>query len=560
MKEFFLKYKKWIIVALIILVAIGGYFLYVNITSNKGPIQYQTQKVQKTTISVSVTGTGQVAVLNKIDIKPQAGTNSAALVQVDVKQGDTVKAGQIIAVVDQKNNLQSLTQARAQVASAQANYAKLMAGMTSQDLAISELSIESVQQQIDNAQKQLDISKANYDTVVAQQKQNVSQSYTSLLNSGLAALPWATNAPNMTATLSGSYSGTEEGSYHISMYPAGDGLYYSVTGLESYEKGPIVRNIPYPIGSRGLFITFSNDTMVPNAHWDIDIPNKQSNNYLANYNAYQNALQSQATALTNAQNQIDSSQQQVDSSQLSLKQAHANLDLKQAPPTAADIQTSKAQIQSAEAQLEQAQNAIANNTIRAPFDGLIAQLNNQVGDQVGTSSIIATLITKEQIAQTSLNEVDVAKIKVGNPVTITFDAIDGLSITGHIIEIDTLGTVSQGVVSYGVKIGFDTQDDRIKPSMSTTAVIITDVKTDVLAAPNAAIKTDTNGSYVQMLDASGKPYDKSVTTGIVSDTLTEITSGLNEGDAVVTQTINPNAKTTTKSSSSLFGGGFGGGR
>ena len=100
------------------------------------------------------------------------------------------------------------------------------------------------------------------------------------------------------------------------------------------------------------------------------------------------------------------------------------------------------------------------------------------------------LITKQKIAEISLNEVDAAKVKVGQKVTLTFDAIDGLSITGEVSEIDALGTVSQGVVTYGVKIAFDTQDERVKSGMSVSAAIITDVKQNVLLVPNAAVKSN----------------------------------------------------------------------
>ena len=135
---------------------------------------------------------------------------------------------------------------------------------------------------------------------------------------------------------------------------------------------------------------------------------------------------------------------------------------------------------------------------------------------------------------------------MGNKATLTFDAIDGLNITGQVAEIDAIGAVTQGVVTYNVKIVFDTQDERVKSGMSANATIITDVKTDVLMVSNAAVKTDNNsGSYVQTLDSAGKPQNLPVVVGLANDTDTEITSGLNEGDKVITQTINSGAANTT---------------
>ena len=81
--------------------------------------------------------------------------------------------------------------------------------------------------------------------------------------------------------------------------------------------------------------------------------------------------------------------------------------------------------------------------------------------------------------------------------------------------------------------------------MSANATIITNVKTDVLTVLNSAVKTDANGgSYVQMLDAAGQPQNIAVEIDLANDTDTEIISGLNQGDQVITQTINAGAANT----------------
>jgi multidrug efflux pump subunit AcrA (membrane-fusion protein) len=173
------------------------------------------------------------------------------------------------------------------------------------------------------------------------------------------------------------------------------------------------------------------------------------------------------------------------------------------------------------------------------------------------------------VVKISLNEVDVAKIKLGDKSIMTFDAIDGLEMTGKVVQIDTLGTASQGVVTYNVKIALDTQDDRIKPGMSASASIITSVKTDVLTVPNSAVKSSGNNSFVQILDSKNQPQNIAVTTGIANDTLTEITSGIKEGDKVITQTIIPSSSASTGATGASsgnnalripgIGGGGGGG-
>ena len=68
---------------------------------------------------------------------------------------------------------------------------------------------------------------------------------------------------------------------------------------------------------------------------------------------------------------------------------------------------------------------------------MVATVPVNVGDTIGTGTTVVTLITNEKIATLSLNEVDAAKVKVGDKVTLTFDAIDGLSLTGIVVAKST---------------------------------------------------------------------------------------------------------------------------
>lgn len=204
---------------------------------------------------------------------------------------------------------------------------------------------------------------------------------------------------------------------------------------------------------------------------------------------------------------------------------------------------------------------MADYFVRAPFAGTLAKVNIKKSDTVSAGTVVATLITKKQLAEISLNEVDVAKVKIGQKATLTFDAVAGLAISGIVADIDTIGTVSQGVVTYIVTISFDTQDERIKPGMSVSGVIITETKQDVLIVPNSAVKSlpansgagQASQSYIEMLQTlKNKTVRIKVQTGLSNDTQTEIISGIKEGDEIITRTILP---TTTASSTapSIFG-------
>ena len=230
-----------------------------------------------------------------------------------------------------------------------------------------------------------------------------------------------------------------------------------------------------------------------------------------------------------------------------------------------DAQSSQLGIVQKQNALQDAKDNLADYSIYAPFNGTIASIPVQKGDDIGSGTTLGTIITSQQTATIALNEVDIAKIQLGQKVTLTFDAVPDLTISGKVVQIDSIGTVTQGVVDYNVKISFDTYDSRIKPGMSVNAAIITKVEQDVLTVPNSAVKTTGGVSYVQMFDtplpaplpgAQGSPStvpprQQPVTIGISNDTSTEIISGLNEGDEIVTRTIVPTATATTTAPSIL---------
>lgn len=195
----------------------------------------------------------------------------------------------------------------------------------------------------------------------------------------------------------------------------------------------------------------------------------------------------------------------------------------------------------------------------APISGTVDGLSLSVGSVIGeaaadSSTKIANITTMVSPTITiNLTEIDITKVKLGNKATITIDALSDKTFTGVVLSIDSVGSQTSGVTSYPVVIALDSQNDSILPNMSASVNIITDVKNDVLLVPSSAVKTQNDSSYVQIL-VNGQPQDISIETGLSSDTQTEIISGLDAGQEVITTTIAPNSQTTTGQSQSPFSG------
>jgi len=212
---------------------------------------------------------------------------------------------------------------------------------------------------------------------------------------------------------------------------------------------------------------------------------------------------------------------------------------------------------------------LAGATVYAPISGTVSAISltpgmilNPTSDSSNSSNIenkIAIVKTAATPAITvSLTEIDVPKAKVGNKATITIDAFPDKTFTGKIIAIDTAGIVSSGVVSYPTTIQLDSEASGILSNMSASANIITNFKDEVLIVPNSAIQSNSGDTTVRVM-VNGEVQNKTVEIGIQSDSQTEIVSGLNEGDEVVTSVTNSSTKTTTSTTTSPFGNIRGGG-
>ena len=203
-------------------------------------------------------------------------------------------------------------------------------------------------------------------------------------------------------------------------------------------------------------------------------------NALTNYTVPASAGTSEITTINSARATVSSdissvlsAEQNVQTASSTLVQSQASYAETTAAPTSENIAIAKAQLDNDEAALQAAQNTYNQSFITAPFSGTVAAVDVSVGDVADTNTVIATMITNEQIAEISLNEVDAAQVKIGDAATVTFNALPGVAATGTVTQIDTIGTVTQGVVSYNAKIAFNASDQGVKPGMSVLATIAT---------------------------------------------------------------------------------------
>lgn len=246
------------------------------------------------------------------------------------------------------------------------------------------------------------------------------------------------------------------------------------------------------------------------------------------------------SAQANITKLLASNQYDVQAAQASLVQAQANLDLKKNASTAQDIAAAQVSVDQARASLAQAQANLEAATLTAPFAGTIAATGANAGEQISAGTAAVTLVDTHQLrVEAVVGETDIARIKVGQTATVTFDALTNQRVTGAVSVIAPMAITTNGVVNYAVQIRLDPQQAQaagVRPGMTASATIVSDSRQNVLLDPNRAIKTVSRVKTVQVVDATGKTETRTVQTGLASDQFTEIISGLQAGDKVVIPT------------------------
>ena len=259
-----------------------------------------------------------------------------------------------------------------------------------------------------------------------------------------------------------------------------------------------------------------------------------------------------------------------------------------------------ANVASAQAAVDKAETALAATTLHAPIGGTVASVGAAVGEQVsgggsssasssasssggsgsgsgsgsggsgsgsggsgsGSSAFIVLADLDALNVVVPFSESDVGKLRVGQPATVSVNALPNQQLSAHVVSIATLPTSSSGVVSYDVTLRLDQLTPGLKAGMTASAQVVVDRVGDALNVASAAVSGRAANASV-LLVQGGKRVRTPVVTGVVGDSTTQLLGGVRAGDQVAIVTTLPS---TSGASSGLGaaatgtrGGAFGGG-
>ncbi len=210
----------------------------------------------------------------------------------------------------------------------------------------------------------------------------------------------------------------------------------------------------------------------------------------------------------------------------------------------AKLKQAKAQVLQSQASLKQLEEQLSYTTIVAPMDGVILSRDVEIGDAVSSILVLgstATLIMTEgdinQVyVQGKVDEADIAHVYMSQPARIKVESFRDRVFTGKVTKIAPLGVEKDNVTTFEVRVSIDNPGGELKANMTANAEILLDEHKHVLTVPESAVSYDNQkNATVQIPDSKQKDGYRviPVKVGLSNGSVTEIVSGLTEGQQVI---------------------------
>ncbi|MBI3942541.1 MAG: efflux RND transporter periplasmic adaptor subunit [Chloroflexi bacterium] len=494
--------RRWLVGGIILIVLVAAFIVLTNGQRAPAATTVSTVPVTRGNIISTVNGNGTVAAEQMLDLVFQTGGN---ITEVMVKEGDRVSKGQALARLDdralqlqvanaqaglsaaqtrldqlRRGNIkpEDITAAQAQLASAQASYDKVAAGPAAADIAAAQAAVKSAQAAFDAAVRSAGSSSSQIESAKAAR------------DKAQLALQQAQSAYDKVAWMP-----------DIGIRPETKALQNATIDFQQAQA--------------------NYETLASTAETDA-----------------QSKVQSARAQLEQAKANLDKlavNRNDLAVAQAGVDQAKANLDKLTATATQSDLSIQQSSVAQAEQNLKQAQLNLENAVLRAPFASVVTAVNIVPGSTVNSATPAVRLLDRSTLhVDLKLNENDIVKVQLDQPVTLVIDSLSGWKEQGKVSYIAPAAENTSGIVTYGIRVSFGDEDPRVKVGMSANINILTAEKDGVLLVPNSALLPKGSGRVVQVPGANGTPpREVDVQTGLTDGLNTEITGGLQEGEQII---------------------------
>jgi HlyD family secretion protein len=364
---------------------------------------------------------------------------SGVVAEILAGEGETVEAGQVILRLQDTHQQAAVAQAEAALANAQARLAALEAGPRGQEIASAQASLDAAQarlarlvegaraEEIAAAEASLGAAQATLERLFEGPDKHTRIAAEADLSNAEAALRQAQAAYDEVASSS-----------RVTMLPQSLALEQATNSYEAAKAG-----------YDALFAD-PDDDIVATARAQV----KQAQANL-------DRLLKPAT------------ENEIAEAEAMARQVQAQLELLKAGVREEEIAAAAAGVAEAEAALQQTRASLADTELRAPFAGTLAALHVKAGEQVVAGMPVAELadLTAWQVETDDLTELDIVQVQEGDPVRVTFDAVEDLELEGTIVRVKPIGQEKLGDITFTVVIELAEQDPRLRWNMTAVVTI-----------------------------------------------------------------------------------------
>lgn len=529
--------KRLSIILVIVIIIVSAVVVYYSFIKENG-IEYALEKVAAADVVKEVSETGVVKASEEAELSFK---NGGRIEKIYVKAGDEVKLGQELADLDKADFYIQLKEANAALDVAQANYDKLLAGASQEEIKVSETKVLSAEIDLDNAKQDLtdaeseaeeDLNNAYEDALDV-----LDDGYLKIYNGYNAAVSvyrsYFTNNDQEGTKVKDNKDKIENAFNNAKKYlnTAKNGSREDIDNSLSKMKDALsdVRD------GLGVIRDMSETTNYRNTVSSADktsLDNQKS--YInTSYSAVVGAKQTISTTKIDNELSINSAKASLASAEASLQKAKDDLALLKAGPRREDINLYQAKLDQARANIYLLENKIREATLRSPADGQITRVDKTNGETVqAAESIISFLPIAPFKIEVDIYEEDIVNVEPSNPVEITLVSFPDEHLKGSVVSVDPAEKLIDGVVYYQVDIDFLEVKKGIKIGMTADIIIEVARKENVLAVSKGAVDKIDGKMLVEVFEG-GEIKQREIKTGLEGVDYFEVLSGLKEGEEVV---------------------------
>ena len=462
----------------------------------------QVTTVTRGGIEETVSATGNVGAEQQVALP--FGSNGE-IVEVLVKEGQAVEAGDPLARLDTAALEWQIAQRQASLDTAQARLAQAQKPPSEADLA--------------SAQAALDSAIANYEMAQEGSSEEDLASAQATLDSAVASYQRVKAGPTE-AELAAAKAQVDSARAAVAQAQA---------SYDRIKDRPNAGMLPEALNLQNATITL--EQAQANYDAQADRPTKSE-------------LASARAQVAQASAQLAALQERPTASELAtaaaqVAQAEATLAQLQAMPNPEDLAVLEAQVNESTIALAQTRSQLDDAVITAPFDGTILAVQVREGEWASPGAPAIVLAADSRILEVNVDEVDVAGLAEGQAAHLRFSALKDTEVEGTVSFIAPSSTNVGGAVAYAVEILFDPGEYPIRLGMTADVDIVADSANDALLVPNRAIEADREAGryYVTRQKSLGGTERLEVRIGMRDQLNTQILEGVEEGDKLVLPTI-----------------------